>query len=44
MAFRHFKQLVPPDDNAPLRPTTILFATLYGLVFALFVVWQRFLA
>jgi hypothetical protein len=42
MAFRHFRQLAPVDDNAPLRPAMILIATLYGVVFALFVIWQRF--
>ncbi|HEX9593160.1 MAG TPA: hypothetical protein VGB12_07430 [bacterium] len=44
MAFRYFKQVVPPDHNAPLRPATLILATLYGVVFTLFVIWQRFLA
>jgi hypothetical protein len=44
MSFRYFKQLAPPDDSTPLTPATIFLATLYGVAFALFVIWQRFLA
>lgn len=44
MSFRYFKYLILPDDNAPLTPGTIFLATLYGVIFALFIIWQRFLA